>query len=54
MVYVSGHLEHDKTTLLTFLNKLLFDLATANGVKTVDISSDGLMVVSRGKSRWEH
>jgi len=53
-VYVLDHLEHDKTTLLTFLNKLLCDLTTTNGVKTVDISSDGLMVVSRERSGWQH
>ena len=36
MVYVSDHLRHDKTTLLIFLNKLLCDLITTNGVKKVD------------------
>ena len=44
-MYVSDHLKHDKTTLLTFLNELLCDLTATNGVKPVDIFFDGLMVL---------
>ena len=40
IVYVSDDLDHDKTTVLVFLIKLLVDLTRSEGVQRIDIFSD--------------
>ena len=41
IIYVSDHLEHDKTTVLVLMNKLFVELTKSNGVKKIDVFSDG-------------
>ena len=41
MVFVNDNLDHDKTSVLVFLHKLLVELTTKEPIKNVDIFSDG-------------
>ena len=41
MVFVSDNLDHDKTSVLVFLHKLLVELTAEEPIKNVDIFSDG-------------
>ncbi len=41
IVYVSDHLEHDKTIVLVIMKKLFRDLTKNNSVKNIDVFSDG-------------
>ncbi len=40
-VFVSDDLDHDKTSVCVFMDKVLSKLATENGIKKADIFSDG-------------